>query len=187
MKKISKRDDLGLLMSALNYSCAIEIGVNKGEFSKTILSKWDGTLYMCDPWTHIDGYIDIANVNNQEFEKIYNEAVSNTSQYSTRTKIIRDFSLKASELFENESLDLVYIDADHSYAGCYSDIQAWFPKVKPDGIICGHDYLDANIPVIGEFGVKSAVKNFFKRDPDFITLDDAPWCSWFIYKNQIKI
>jgi hypothetical protein len=123
-------------------------------------------------------------VTNKEFEEIYNEAIKNVSEFAERAKIIRDFSHSASELFEDQSLDLVYIDADHSYSGCYSDIKAWFPKVKPGGLICGHDYLDANIPVIGEFGVKSAVKNFFKKDPDFITIDDQPWCSWFVYKNE---
>jgi len=184
IRSISKRDDIGLLMSELNYTSAIEVGVNRGQFSRTILSKWSGTLYMCDPWTHIDGYIDIANVTNKEFEEIYNEAIKNVSEFAERAKIIRDFSHSASELFEDQSLDLVYIDADHSYSGCYSDIKAWFPKVKPGGLICGHDYLDANIPVIGEFGVKSAVKIFFKKDPDFITIDDQPWCSWFVYKNE---
>lgn len=183
IRSISRRDDIGLLMSSLNYASAIEIGVNRGFFSRTILSKWNGTLYMCDPWTHIDGYIDIANVNNEEFEMIYNEAIRNVSEFSERAKIIRDFSAKAAESFADESLDLVYIDADHSYSGCYSDIQTWFPKVKLGGLICGHDYLDANVPVIGEFGVKSAVKDFFKKDPDFTTIDDEPWSSWFIYKK----
>lgn len=183
IRSISKRNDIGLLMSSLNYTSAIEIGVNRGHFSRIILSKWNGTLYMCDPWRYIDGYIDVANVKDEEFEIIYNEAVRNVSGFSERAKIIRDFSANASELFADESLDLVYIDADHSYSGCYSDIETWFPKVKSGGLICGHDYLDANIPFVGEFGVKSAVKDFFKKDPDFITKDDEPWCSWFIYKD----
>ena len=178
---ITKRNDIGALMSNLNYSKAIEIGVNKGDYSKIILSKWGGTLYMCDPWRYIDGYVDIANIDDESFEKIYQEAKDNTQDFSDRAKIIRDLSINASLMFEDHSLDLVYIDADHSYNGCLLDIKTWLPKVKPGGIICGHDYLDANIPVIGEFGVKSAVKDFFKKEPDFITIDDNPWSSWFIY------
>jgi hypothetical protein len=170
-------------MSSLNYSSAIEIGVNKGEFSKIILSNWNGTLHMCDPWKYIDGYLDIANVDDTSFENIYQEAKNNVYHFKDRAKIIRDFSINASKSFNDNSLDLVYIDADHSYNGCLLDIQTWFPKVKSGGLICGHDYLDANIPIIGEFGVKSAVKNFFEKDPDFITIDDHPWSSWFIYKK----
>ena len=87
---ITKRNHLGELMTSLNYSVAIEIGVNKGVFSKTILSKWDGTLYMCDLWRHIDGYVDIANTDNESFEKIYQEAKGNTKHFGDRAKIIRD-------------------------------------------------------------------------------------------------
>jgi predicted O-methyltransferase YrrM len=35
--------------------------------------------------------------------------------------------------------DLVFIDADHSYEECKADIEFWTPKVKPGGIVCGHD------------------------------------------------
>jgi len=179
---ITKRNHLGELMTSLNYSVAIEIGVNAGEFSRKILSKWGGTLYMCDPWRHIDGYVDIANTDNESFEKIFQQAKDNTTRFCKRAKIIRDLSINASLMFEDNSLDLVYIDADHSYNGCLLDIKTWFPKVKQGGLICGHDYLDANLPQ-GDFGVKSAVKEFFKREPDFTTIDDNPWSSWFIYKK----
>ncbi len=51
-------------------------------------------------------------------------------------------------------VDMVYIDADHSYEGCKADIEAWFSKVRPGGIICGHDYggTEVDFP-----GVKQAV------------------------------
>lgn len=45
--------------------------------------------------------------------------------------------------FQDGSLDLVYLDADHSYAAVKADIAAWFPKVKPGGIFAGHDFSDS--------------------------------------------
>jgi len=38
------------------------------------------------------------------------------------------------------SIDLVFVDADHSYAGCKADIEAWLPHIKPGGLLIVHDY-----------------------------------------------
>jgi SAM-dependent methyltransferase len=42
--------------------------------------------------------------------------------------------------FPDASLDLVFIDADHRYEQTLADVRAWLPKVKPGGMLCGHDY-----------------------------------------------
>ena len=57
-------------------------------------------------------------------------------QYS----FIDDWSVAASQQFAEQSLDFVYIDADHSYESCLADITAWHPKIRDGGILSGHDY-----------------------------------------------
>jgi len=55
------------------------------------------------------------------------------------------FSAKSIDVAErhfDQSIDLVYIDADHFYASVVADIRAWLPKVKLGGWIGGHDYND---------------------------------------------
>jgi hypothetical protein len=55
-------------------------------------------------------------------------------------------SLEAVKLYADRSLDFVYIDAAHDYANVKADILAWKPKVKPGGILAGHDYNKENSP-----------------------------------------
>jgi len=54
-------------------------------------------------------------------------------------KIFRMSSEEASLLFEDESLDLVFLDGDHLYESFIRDFESWLPKVKKGGILCGHD------------------------------------------------
>lgn len=46
----------------------------------------------------------------------------------------------ASKLFKDNSIDFLFIDANHSREGVTADIDNWKNKVKLDGIIAGHDY-----------------------------------------------
>jgi predicted O-methyltransferase YrrM len=49
-------------------------------------------------------------------------------------------SIELSKTYEDDSLDFVFIDGDHSYEAVKADIQAWLPKVKSNGLLAGHDY-----------------------------------------------
>lgn len=49
-------------------------------------------------------------------------------------------SAKASQMFPNKYFDFIFIDADHRYGPFKDDLLNWFPKLKMDGILCGHDF-----------------------------------------------
>lgn len=42
--------------------------------------------------------------------------------------------------FIHEPLDLVYLDGNHEYESVKEDIAIWLPKIKPGGVIAGHDF-----------------------------------------------
>ena len=63
------------------------------------------------------------------------------------------------EKIPDETISVIYIDADHSYEGVKKDIEAWFPKVVPEGIVAFHDY-ETFSPT---YGVKRAVQEFCNK------------------------
>ena len=50
----------------------------------------------------------------------------------------------AVDLFDDLSLDFVYVDGEHSYEAVSKDISDWWPKISPGGVLAGHDYNDDN-------------------------------------------
>lgn len=68
---------------------------------------------------------------------------------------IRDTSEMASQQFEDESLDFIFIDAGHTYEDVKNDIRNWYPKLKENGFISGHDFSETAWP-----GVVMAVTEF---------------------------
>lgn len=118
----------------------VEVGVFKGDFSKEILQNWSGTLYMVDVWKGLgEEYIDISNHNFHA--DAYKNTMDNIHGYEDRGIMIRASSKNASEIFEDESLDFVFIDANHAYDFVVEDIKLWYPKLKKGGMFSGHDYI----------------------------------------------
>jgi hypothetical protein len=74
----------------------------------------------------------------------------NISPLSNKIKLnpIQMSSLKAATLYEDNSLDCVFLDANHLYENLKKDIAAWLPKVKKGGILGGHDYNIHSFPEI---------------------------------------
>ena len=66
-----------------------------------------------------------------------------------------------------DTLDFVFIDADHTYEAVKADIAAWRQKIRPEGWVTGHDYDPLRFP-----GVVRAVEESFA---DFTLGDDSVW------------
>jgi predicted O-methyltransferase YrrM len=60
--------------------------------------------------------------------------------YLDRVEILVGDSGKSHRWIANRTADFIFIDGDHRYTGCKSDLEGWFPKLKRDGIIAGHDF-----------------------------------------------
>lgn len=109
----------------------------------------------------------------------YDQALWNLRQriaaYPARVYLLRTDTVAASQLFLDSTVDAVFVDADHSMAGCSRDIQAWWPKVKPGGWIGGHDWAHPGFPL---WGVEEAVRTAFPNQPIVLGGDRT----WFVTK-----
>lgn len=81
-------------------------------------------------------------------------------------KDIKKNSWESANEFEDESVDFVFIDADHKYESVVKDIQSWLPKIKKGGMISGHDFTQPSA------GVKRAVEELL---PGFKLATDEIW------------
>ncbi len=139
-----------LYLAAKEMGSIVEIGSYFGKSSHALLSGCPGNVTCVDLWSALDWKEnDTPEMAQARFEKF----VENTNQFWNRS-IKRANSLDAVKDFADKSVDMVFIDGDHSYQAVKDDIAAWLPKARK--LICGHDYNFYGWP-----DVKKAVDEIF--------------------------
>jgi predicted O-methyltransferase YrrM len=103
---------------------------------------------------------------------LYNEFLKNTEPIKHIITPIKQLSWLAAELYDDHSVDFVFIDAAHDYESVKKDLKAWFPKIKKGGVLAGHDYL--------YWEVSNAVNEFFGENK--IEVNEGCW----IYQKEYK-
>lgn len=160
---MESRDQLGLLPLPARPVVA-EIGVFAGAFAHSICRELRPTLlWLIDPWEGVvcSGDQDGNNVVRATGEQLKLATETRLQQYGASTRVLRKMSHDVTEIAP-DSVDMVYIDGDHSYTGVQRDLLLALNWVKPGGLICGHDYCmnPAKAQHHYEFGVKQAVDEF---------------------------
>lgn len=131
----------GQLVKLLNHFglplIGCELGVCGGNFSHELLSNGMEKLYSVDLWEKQEGVGD-KNYPNTFHYTNYAAAKKLLSIFGEKSVVIRKLVSDAVHEFEDESLSLVYHDADHGDAFC-QDIEDWWPKLRKGGIFASHD------------------------------------------------
>ena len=139
-----------------HYKRVAEIGVAEGGMAKRIIEKCTGGL---------EAYIMVERKMTLRLYAVLFDtdmpAYMDFEYQNNPIVLMRMDSTRASKLIAPESLDLVFIDAQHCYEGVKKDIENWLPKVKKGGIISGHDYNPNQLFLEGGNGVGRAVKEKF--------------------------
>ena len=97
----------------------------------------EATIYSIDPWEAYDRYAEPYT--DEAIELCYNEAKKRLA--GTGCVIIREHSMEAVKKFKDGTLDFVYIDGNHEFQHVTNDIAEWGRKIRPGGIISGHDWV----------------------------------------------
>jgi hypothetical protein len=177
LRPIHHRDQLPHWLNANGHTgVGVEVGTLFGGYAKVIASTWRGSLHCVDLWArqpesvYKDGANDVA-------EQAYFEAKKTLEPLGVT--LCRMSSLAAALTIRDESLDFVYLDANHALEAIRADIAAWYPKVKPGGLFCGHDFYirydnDTNSDA------QTAVLEFAEKVGQY---PQVTWCgSWWYLK-----
>lgn len=135
------RANLALLFAELGYKKGIEVGTAGGRYAELLcLSNPEMELFCVDAYKVYNGYRDYTRTD--EMDDMREEAHKRLEKYPV--EFIENFSMDAVDLFADNSLDFVYIDANHEWAYITQDLYYWSKKIRPGGIISGHDFYRSN-------------------------------------------
>jgi predicted O-methyltransferase YrrM len=144
--KSNRKHFLKHLILERNYTTMAEVGVRDGRT----------TFFLLDNIPQLKIFAIDNNI-----KLFYNNNVKN--KYQDRLVPIEgDSSSVANQI---PAVDLIFIDADHSYKGVCKDIDAYKSKINPKGLFCGHDI---DYPGVNK-AVKEKIKNF-EVGPNFVWL-----------------
>lgn len=183
--QLERRNEFGVFLNDLGLlGVGVEVGAYRGEFSRQVLSRWHGReWHLVDPWQLDEEFVALHGAAEWNMDAAREDVVQLTS-IDSRAKAHR---IRSTEWRYEEQLDAVYLDAAHGYEQVTSDLHHWWPRVKPGGLLAGHDYLDEwrwggdiNRGVL--FGVRSAVDRFAESQGRVVATTNEEFPTWWFRK-----
>jgi hypothetical protein len=199
----SRRDLPRILNDRGLLGTGVEVGVQRGVHAAELRRGWNGELLVCvDPWVRYPGCADEQPTHDRYMAEA--EAALRATDRAHLVRRTTSWSAAAGYALDGARFDFVYLDGDHSREAVETDIAAWWPLVRPGGILAGHDYVPdgwhrnddpehafateagAGVGNCGPFGVVGAVQAFVGAWdlPLYLTspTEDGGWRSWMTVK-----
>jgi predicted O-methyltransferase YrrM len=153
------------LVQKLDHGTIVEVGVYGGASLLGVIDSCIQTgshIYGIDPWEKVESAngMKMSDIQKRTYRdkiksiRISLENIIKAEHYDEYITLIHELSESASQQFDDASVDVIFIDGDHSYDAVYNDLSVWLPKLKTHGTIWGDDF--------GWQSVQSAVKDFCK-------------------------
>ena len=154
-----------LSIDRVKHPKMIEIGSYMGESTLIFGSaiNWD-TIYCIDP---LSGEEEMNSISGLDWVNVRSHFRENTKWFNVEH--IENYSYNVVDKFEDNSINFIYIDGNHTYEDVKRDIELYAPKLKTFGMLGGHDY-DENWD-----GVRKAVDEVITNDKALLKFDDNSW------------
>jgi predicted O-methyltransferase YrrM len=157
----------------------VELGAYKGKSTSFIVTEINNLnrnikFHTIDTFEGDSGSndeLEIEAYRKVNVSKMFEEFSENTKHLKEHFNVIVGKSDESSKFFEDNSVDVIFIDAGHSYDSVIQDIKSWLPKIKDGGIMSGHDYNSWS-------GVNKAVNEIFDK------VDKIDNDCWFVKINK---
>jgi len=141
-----ERPEMYQLFSELGFTVGLETGIEKGKNAVVMFENIPNLkLYGLDAYKRHPQASYIHDAEKRNWDDRYLQAVRQQCYKRMQGRncvMIEKFSEDGIGDVEDNSLDFVYLDADHSYDFVMQDIILWGRKLKKGGIMSGHDYYD---------------------------------------------
>ena len=138
LDQLNDADREALRYLARNARVVVDVGTFLGASAETMLEAMpeDGLLITVDTFEGVEG----SNTGAVSSDVMMSYAAQRLSHFGNRAKIFKAKSTDLAVTFNPGTVDLVFIDAAHDYESVKADILAWFPSLRPGGVMSGHDY-----------------------------------------------
>jgi len=166
IRGLMTHDELALLCRfARSASSIAELGCYQGRSLIAMgLTNPDAQLYGID-WF---GDMSYRGYEGSTFEKTR----FNLTSRGVKAEIYVGRTDEIAPKFDHE-IDLLHIDAGHSYEECLNDLNNYTPKIRPGGAVCIHDYGTAQKKELERPEVMDAVNDWAEANPDWVEVERA--------------
>lgn len=137
----TRSEVLAFLVNQYELRTGVEIGAWDGRTAARVLSLCPGLTWMVvDPWKPQPWHNGPEDWTEWDHDVHEAQCRERLAPFGQRAQIFKGFSLEAARHTADGSLDLVFLDGDHSENGVRMDVHMWRPKLRRGGWLAGHDY-----------------------------------------------
>jgi hypothetical protein len=121
-------------------STLVELGSFQGRSSVAIASVLppESILFCVD---HFEGSAEHRTMQ-LDLNNLFESFTRNIASFGVqdRIRVLRMSTIDAAAQFDQASVDLILLDASHDFESVKTDLEHWYPKLKPRGVLFCDDY-----------------------------------------------